>query len=234
MYKVKLYKGNYLERQKQANEDGCVAYVEHHFNSSTSESPNYSVVITGSNASQTSNNWGRWYAKAVAQDFNVSVGGDNGVLVGGYGGRGDYNLRFTNMPAILLEPLFVSHPQSAELVKSESGQQRLATILCDSIRRFFPAGGLVGFSIGHKYKTSRPRDRGASIHGGGNEADYAELVLNTAMAQLEGIVQPQEERLLQVMQGNEVLWKQAIDEDADVRWDAERGILRIEEESTDA
>jgi uncharacterized protein YgiM (DUF1202 family) len=32
-------------------------------------------------------------------------------------------------------------------------------------------------SVGHKYKTSQPHDRGASVYGGGTEADYAELLL---------------------------------------------------------
>jgi hypothetical protein len=231
MYDVKFYKGDYLARQRAANEEGCVAYVEHHFNSTASEAANYAVVITGSNASQTSKNWGRWYARAVSQDFDVKIGGDNGILVGGYGGRGDYNLRFTNMPAILLEPLFVSHPQSAELVRSDSGQQRLAMILCDSIKRFFPDGGRIGFSVGHKYKTSRPNDRGASVVGGGYEADYAELVLTKAQALLKQVDRPQERRELTVMQGTEVLWQRAIDEDATVRWDAERGILRIDDDA---
>ena len=231
MYEVKFYKGDYLERQQAANEDGCVAYVEHHFNSTGSESANYAVVITGSNASQTSKNWGRWYARAVSQDFGVRIGGDNGILVGGYGGRGDYNLRFTNMPAILLEPLFVSNPQSAELVRSDAGQQRLAMILCDSVKRFFPNGGRIGFSVGHKYKSSRPNDRGASVAGGGYEADYAERVLTKTQAMLEEVAQLQQTREISVMQGSEVLWKHAIDEDATVRWDAERGILRIDDDA---
>lgn len=37
MYEIRFYKGNYYERQQQANADRCVAYVEHHFNSTSSE-----------------------------------------------------------------------------------------------------------------------------------------------------------------------------------------------------
>ena len=76
MYKVRFYKGDYSERQRQANEEQCVAYVEHHFNSSHSPTANYTVVITGANASQTSRNWGRWYAQAIAREFSVPLGGD--------------------------------------------------------------------------------------------------------------------------------------------------------------
>lgn len=227
MYQVKFYKGDYYARQAAANEDQCKLYVEQHFNSSASQSANYAVVVTGYNASQTSKNWGRWYARAVSQEFDIPMGGDNGLLVGGYNGRGDYNLRFTGMPAILLEPFFVSNPQTAELIKTEDAQYRLATILTESIQRFLPNGGLVGFSVGHKYKTSNPNDRGAAVFGGGTEAEIAEAVLLKAQQQLEAVGAIPQEREIKVMHGNEVLWKGNIDADADVRWDGQRGILAV-------
>jgi hypothetical protein len=132
------------------------------------------------------------------------------------------------MPAILLEPLFVSNPQQAEWVRSEAGQTRLAGILCDSIRRFFQDGGLIGFSVGHKYKRSSPNDRGAAVVGGGWEADYAEQVLLKAKAMLEQVEAPQEEREIQIVAGDKVLFTQVIDVDADVTWDSVRGVLRID------
>lgn len=227
MYTVRFYKGNYLERQRKANQDSCKAYVEHHFNSSSSATANYVVVITGSNASQTSRNWGRWYAQAVAQEFNVPVGGDQGIVVGGFNGRGDGNLRHTHMPAILLEPLFGSNAQHAQWIRSDAGQGRLARILCESIQRFFQEGGLIGFSVGHKYKRSRPRDRGAAVYGGGWEANYAELVLKKAKTMLEAIERPEEQREIRVLQGDEMLWTHAVDEDTDITWDPVRGVLRI-------
>ena len=110
MYEVRFYKGDYSERQRRANADQAIAYVEHHFNSSSSPTAEYTVVITGSNASQTSRNWGRWYAQAISREFEVPDGGDAGIMVGGYSGRDDGNLRHTAMPAILLEPLFASNP----------------------------------------------------------------------------------------------------------------------------
>lgn len=228
MYRCKFYKGDYRERQEQANLDRCAAYVEHHFNSSGSPAAGYALVVTGANASQTSRNWGRWYAQAVAREFNVGVGGDQGILVGGFEGRGDFNLRFTDMPAILLEPLFASNPRQAEWIRSDEGQARLALVLCDSIRRFFQAGGLIGFSVGHKYKRSAPNDRGAALAGGGWEADYAEQVLLRAQRVLEEVVEPQREREIQVVAGEEVLFRRVIDVDADVTWDGVRGVLRID------
>ena len=230
MYKVKFYRGDYPQRQIQANEDNCVGYVEQHFNSSSSPSANYAVVITGYNASQTSKNWGRWYSQAVSKDFDVPIGGDNGIKVGGYDGRGDYNLKFTEMPAILLEPLFASNPRHAEWIRSESGQIRLAQIICDSVQRFFQTGGLIGFSVGHKFKASRPNDRGAAVYGGGSEADYAEMVLEKSKEILENISGREEQREIRVVRGDQVLWRGEVDPDAYLAWDATRGILRINED----
>jgi hypothetical protein len=227
MYKVKFYKGDYRERQLKANADGAVGYVEQHFNSADFPTASYSVVVVGSNASTTSCNWGRWYSAAVSKEFNTKTSGDNGIAVGGFEGRGDGNVKYTKMPAILLEPLFASNPKHAEIIRSESGQQRLAQVLVESIQRFFPEGGLIAFSVGHKYKTSNPNDRGASVTGGGDEADFAELVLQKAESLLTGIVALQTERTIRVMQGDKVISTHIIDDDANVIWDAVRGVLRI-------
>ena len=135
------------------------------------------------------------------------------------------------MPALLLEPLFGSNPQHAEWIRSESGQQRLAQILVESIQRFFPGGGLVGFSVGHKYKTSRPNDRGAAVAGGGTEADFAELVLQKAHTLLAAAAVPATSRKLRIVKNGETLHEIEVDEDADVRWDSERGLLNIVDQS---
>lgn len=227
MYAVRFYKGDYIDRQRQANADGCVAYVEHHFNSSDSAEAGYALVVLGSNASQTSKNWGRWYAKAVAAEFGIKVGGDDGILVGGFNGRGDGNLRHTTMPALLLEPLFASNPKHASWIRSEEGQGRLARVLCESVQRFFQSGGVVGFSVGHKYKTSAPNDRGADVVGGGTEADFAEQVMAKSRALLEGVEAAPGPRTVRVMRGESLLWSAQIDEDADLTWDPTRGLLRL-------
>ena len=186
-YGSSLHLMDYRERQRRANRDGAVCYVEHHFNSCSSPHPDYTVVVVGSNASEQSKRWGRLYALLVASEFGTPVGGDNGIVVGGYSGRGNANIFYTRMPAILVEPLFASNPYHAEIIRSEDGQDRLARILVDSIKMEFPDGGLVAFSVGHKYKKSLPFDRGASLYGGGTEADYAEKVLLKAKRMLHEI-----------------------------------------------
>jgi hypothetical protein len=226
MYKVKFYKGEYLDRQRAANKDEAVAYVEHHFNSA-GPTANYALVVVGSNASQTSVNWGSWYAKAVAEQFGTQVYRPDGVARGGLDGRGDGNVKHTAMPALLLEPLFVSNPQQADIVRSASGQAALARILAESIRRFFPQGGLIAFSVGHKYKTSRPNDRGAALAGGGTEAEYAEIVLKQAAALLTEAQPEPQPRMLRVMQGEKLLFETQVDEDAVVVWSSDRHLLYI-------
>jgi len=228
-YQVKFYKGEYLERQQAANADQAVAYVEHHFNSSASGQAGYAVVVVGSNASNTSRNWGRWYARAIAEQFGTTVGGDGGLLLGGWQGRGDGNVKYTRMPALLLEPLFASNPQQAETIRSPAGQEALARVLVESIRRFFPDGGLIAFSVGHKYKTSSPKDRGAPLAGGGNEADCAEQVLKRAAEMLTQEAAPPPGRRLRVMKGSQVLFETVVDEDAVVVWSSDRNLLFIPE-----
>lgn len=227
-YTVKFYKGDYSARQAAANTDNAVAYVEQHFNASSRQDSSYSLVVVGSNASSTSKNWGSWYAKAIAAAFGTEIYGTDGVSVGGIGGRGDGNLRHTRMPAILLEPLFASNPAQAAIIRSEAGQARLASVLVESIQRFFPDGGLIAFSVGHKYKTSSPNDRGVPLHGGGTEADYAEKVLEQAKALLEQVAAPVVGgRRVRVLQGETVLWSGDFDEDISVTWDPIRGVLEV-------
>ena len=91
----------------------------------------------------------------------------------------------------------------------------------------FSKGGLIGFSVGHKYKTSNPNDRGAAVYGGGTEADNAEAVLEKAKALLEKIDAPQIKREIRVVQGEKEIWTHTVDEDVDIKWDPVRGVLSI-------
>ena len=83
-------------------------------------------------------------------------------------------------------PLFFTTPEHAEIIKSINGLLALAEVLADSIRTMFPGGGLIALSVGHKYKDSRPGDRGALVLGsGGTEAEFAESVLSKTQVMLE-------------------------------------------------
>lgn len=184
-YRVKLYKDDYHERQAAANRDGAVCYVEQHFNSFRDPRAGYTVTLVASNASAKSRSWGKWYSKRISLEFATRLGGSGGLKVLTDSDPGNNNLVHTHMPAILLEPLFVSNQEHAKIVKSEVGQIALARSLVDSILWAFPDGGSIAFSVGHKYKKSDPDDRGAAVAGGGWEAEYAEIVMLKAKRFLE-------------------------------------------------
>lgn len=186
-YEVKFYSGSYLDRQREANKDKAICYVEQHFNSAINPSTNYSRVIVGSNASLASKMWGSSLAKAYNHAFNIRMFGNYGLVIGGPDGRGDWDIKYTAMPALLLEPLFASSYDGSTVLKTEHGRALLAEILANSIRDEFPDGGLVAFSVGHKGNPDNPRDMGALVLGGGTEAQYAEEVLNLAADMLMGI-----------------------------------------------
>lgn len=219
MYSVKFYGTaekplDYFARQWQANKDGVDLYVEQHFNSSVGDKANYTVVVVGSNASSMSKSIGAYYAQQISKTFNTKIAGVGGLLIGGFGGRGDGNIRQTRMPAVLLEPLFGSNRVQADIIRSADGQSKLARCLTNTIKEFFPTGASIGFSIGHKYKHSHPRDRGASLVGGGAEADYAEIVLHKAAAYLTevyvrgelGITHPRVESNTFIVEKGDTLW----------------------------
>ena len=91
----------------------------------------------------------------------------------------------------------------------------------------FRTAALIAFSVGHKYKTSNPNDRGAALVGGGTEAEFAEKVLRKAEEMLHGVTGPEEGRHLRVVKGEATLLDEIIDEDAQMVWDPERCLLRI-------
>lgn len=225
MYSVRFFKGDYAERQKAANEARCIAYIEHHFNSAETIA-SYALAIVALNSSQKSRDWGRDYVCRIGKEFGVKSGGDNGLALGGFDGRGNRNLDKTHMPAILVEPLFANNPAHADWIRSEGGQARLAKVLVDSIQHAFPEGGLIGFSVGHKYKTSRPNDRGADVVGGGTEADYAEQVLLKAQ-KLLGEVNSPIIRKLRIFRGEDLLSEFLIEGRDSMIWYPEEDTLKI-------
>lgn len=186
-YTVQYFTGDYGERQRAANAAGVSIYCEQHFNSVDNPDADYTCVIVGSNAGRISKEFGQMYARKVSEAFGCRIGGVNGLLIGGYNGRGDGNIKHTRMPAVLLEPLFISNPKRAAQVVTDASQHQLAKALVSCIKHFFPNGGKIGFSIGHAGKRSNPRDRGAKVHGSDlMEADIAEAVLKQAEAMLAG------------------------------------------------
>ena len=184
-WEPKIYKGDYVKRQHQANEDNAICYCEQHFNSYDDPTVNHSLCIVGTNASQTSKAWGKYYSSLIADSFDIE---DRGIVIGGYANVGNNNVVHTKMPAILMEPFFLSsHEGIIWLMEHWVWVNTiLSLILIDSIKTFFPSGGIVGLSVGHKYKTSQPNDMGATLPLNLNsnyyEADFADMVINNAVS----------------------------------------------------
>lgn len=183
-YRILWVRGDYRARQLEANAAKAVLYVEQHFNALAIDDPasmarNRALCVVASNAGKRTREIAADYLARICREFGI---GSDGVIVGPE--RGNWNLYYAKAPAILLEPLYASDPTQAAWIRSEEGQDRLAAVLVDWIRANFPDGGKVAFSVGHKYKTSLPKDRGANVIGGGSEADYAERVLKKAEALL--------------------------------------------------
>ena len=164
-YRVKFYKGWYKTRQRKANADKAICYVEHHFNSiAENNQVNYGMAIVATNASAKTKAWAKKYCEELALLLNVDLYNRRGLNIGGFKMRGNENLSHTEMPAILVEPFFLSSVEAQGWLAEvfDATIYRLAQALVGSIVKEFPDGGLVAFSVGHKYKP-RPRstDRGA-------------------------------------------------------------------------
>lgn len=190
---------DYRARQLFANEQGADLYVSFHFNAKRYDKPgvkdNPASCLVANNASPTSREMARDFAKAVSDEFSFP---NRGLVVLDRDDRGYYNLYYTAMPAFLIEPFYVSDKEQAALALSEGGQRRVAQVLVDVIRSHMPEDALIAFDLGHKFKVSSIHDRGAPVvvdfndegdpiyHQTMAEADCAEKVMHYAKAILEG------------------------------------------------
>jgi len=186
-YHVNIYNNTgklaYFRRQREANRIGAICYVEQHFNSG-SDSADYGMVLTAPKPSAMTLALATAYTAALRRSCKIGlfygpVPEAPGVLPGGFNGRGMGNLRWLKIPGILVEPIFVSNAVQARWLKVE-GVPLLARTLNIAIRKTFPDGGIVAFSVGHV-----PPDPGAKIVNGGWEHDWAIKVLKTAKVLLE-------------------------------------------------
>ncbi|MEQ8170631.1 MAG: N-acetylmuramoyl-L-alanine amidase, partial [Candidatus Eremiobacterota bacterium] len=151
VYKVKFYRGDYRDREEKANEDGAICYVEQHFNSTGGDpNTNYTMVLITTGSSDFTRTWAEYYMNRVSEQFQLKKWKGTGIKVLVQGDRGYGNLKYLKMPAILPEPFLICNSTGLEWAKTR--QDELAQILVDSIYKFFPEGGLVAFSVGHKYK----------------------------------------------------------------------------------
>lgn len=183
-YDVKFYSGEYRKRQANANQDRAICYLEQHFNSTDNSNAGGIEILVADNCSTTSKKWACKLAQNLQEVLNIRLRHSNGVKILSKIDRGYWNIALTAMPAVLSEPLFISNPNEAELLKNN--MERIAEATANSIKTIFPDGGLIALSIGHKGKPSKPYDRGAVVVNNEKyEADYAEDVLKLVEKFLE-------------------------------------------------
>ena len=198
-FQVKFYKGSYRARQEAANHDGAIVFVAHHLNASTSHEADYAMAIVATNASPRSIQLADVYTDEIRNLFGVPEWDDDcgdevdGVHIGGFARAGNSQIVHTTMPAFLPEPLFCSNAEHAAILRSEAGREALAEALAETICAAFPAGGLVAFSVGHKYKPKPHHlDRGAPLVTLPGEellmeADVVEDILRRSQVILEAV-----------------------------------------------
>jgi N-acetylmuramoyl-L-alanine amidase len=182
-YRVEFVKGDYTQRQMQANRMSAALYFEGHANASTDPNADYALGIVATNASTASIDLAARLARGWAAAFDAGLGYGTGVR---HGGHGDGNLKHTKMPAVLGEPVFASNRRQALLAETDEGIDRIAGVLVDAIRDTVPDGALIVLSVGHIGKQSAPRDRGAPWSGVRftTEAAFASAYLARAAALL--------------------------------------------------
>jgi hypothetical protein len=179
---------DYRARQIYANEQGAVCYLEGHYNAKEYDKPgtqdNPALAVIASNSSQKTRDMGRWFCAEISKAFGHPNGG---LYVRGPNENGYGNVAYAKGNSLLLEPLFVSDEEQARIAKSPVGIETIATIIFQMIVKFYPNGGLIALSPGHKYKVTSPSDRGAPVHPsvGGWEADLAELYMKRLAELLE-------------------------------------------------
>lgn len=159
--------GDYDARQKRANQLDAIAYYEEHMNSYALDAPHYGLVEVASNASAKSKEW----AADLAARWQAVTGLPTRMRQIAKGGRGDYNIRLTDMPACLGEPGPINHAEFDKWMESDTNREALALAVAQSIRSQFPAGGIIALSHGHIGKTSSPGDTGAADSDPDNEPD---------------------------------------------------------------
>lgn len=153
-YQVKIYDGmSYRKRQAAANKDGAICFIAIHHNGFKDPDAKGAMVIVARNASETSRELARAWMRKNHEITGVPMrrgpAGDLFYWAHQNGNRGESQIKYTAMPAILTEGLFLTNPDEAALALSEEGQKKLALAIAEAIREIYPEGGLVALSPGH-------------------------------------------------------------------------------------
>lgn len=148
LFSVLECRGPVRHRQDLASQRRVICYAEQHLNSHPDGSINYAFVITGPAFPSATKTWSASYLGKVSDCFQVR---DFGIRRG-VPGQGCVRWVKWPTPTMLLEPLFLSHPEVAERMQLPEAREALGICLAESVIETFPAGGLVGLSVGHAFR----------------------------------------------------------------------------------
>jgi N-acetylmuramoyl-L-alanine amidase len=171
------YTGKNKERQRQAEKERCDIVIEFHFNSADDKAASGTEV------------WHRQYSMfsrqlaSILHDKITALGFKRrGVKSAVQDSRASFiNSYPTTCLVVLLEPCFVSNRSDAEKLHQDGFMDKLASAIVAGIQDFlktviYRKFVVIGLSVGHKYKTSNPNDKGAACVFGDWEADHAEAL----------------------------------------------------------
>lgn len=183
-YNVLNLTGDYSKREYDANTLGAAMVWHQHFNS-FNETTSYAMVEIAEPVTDRE----MQVALEVAAAYNTLLGGGLGdgdgmrILKGGE--RAEYIID-GNKEAYISEPAFVSNPTQAAWLLVPENLRKIAEINVEAIKRHYPDGSTIALSIGHKYKTTAPNDRGAAVYGSNvTEADLNEQVITWMVEMLQ-------------------------------------------------
>lgn len=184
MYRTMILRGDYSKREYDANVAHADAVWHQHVNSFNSSAA-YALVEVARPVTERELAVAKAAADGYARIFGGGLGSGDGVKVLEDGDRAEYIID-NNREAYISEPAFGSNPAQARMLADPAVQRAIAQVNVDALRAHYPDGALIALSVGHKYKTSAPNDRGCVIVGTGlMEADVNEAIIGY-MAELLG------------------------------------------------
>ena len=171
------YVGNH-ERQSQASKENCRLVISFHFNAHSNAKANGSEVFSNGKGDAD-------YIAARLLHIITNILGTRARGVKPAAGSKAGFLRFYHCPAVLLEPCFITNPDEANLVHDVSIVRQLGEAIAMALVKWLPFDAVLGFDIGHKFKTSQTNDKGARCFYGDFEADHAEQLAKVVAASIQ-------------------------------------------------
>jgi len=182
--KAKIYYGSFRSLTRQINIDRVSLRVDCHYNASLSSS-NYSLVEIRKGDNRAAE-IGRTLAEKTAVKLGIR---NNGVKALSLGQNGYPIVRDMSCPSVLWEPCFCSNPTGSEIIKYARCLLHQAFI--ETIERYFDSNAVVALVAGHAHK--RSGDLGASVYGGGMEAEFTRILVHELSSLINGTSQKEDD-----------------------------------------